>query len=124
MPVLSSDAFLLALKGLFDAAQTKGSVFLTQKWCPGRACSTSSKVSPPCVIYIATDGKTKARRKVSTRIPTNDALRFHAAFMNVVKGNMTLLKKIEKTADAKKAGGGVNKAGVAGSASGVKAVVK
>jgi hypothetical protein len=108
MTLLSNDAFLLALKSLFDVAQTKGSVFLTQKYYSGHTNKVGDGlVSQPCMIYIATDGKKKGKkstsRKISTRVPILDTVRFHTSFMNVVKGNMTSLKKIEKTPDAKKA---------------------
>ena len=106
MTLLTNDEFLHALKSLFDVAQTKGSVFLTQKYYSGHTTNkVGDGVTKPCMIYIATDGKKKSscRKKISTRVPILDTVRFHTSFMNIVKGNMTTLKKIEKTPDVKKA---------------------
>lgn len=97
MVLLSHDAFLLALKSMFDQSQTKGSVFLTQKRASVRAAA-DSEVPLTVVLYRATNGKSQ---KVSTRVLPGDAARFHAAYMNVVKGSVSTLKKIEKAPAAK-----------------------
>lgn len=93
MVLLSHDAFLVALKSLFDA-QATSSVFLTHVRVAPRG------VDPAAVLYRATNGK---GRRVSTRVSAEQAKRFHEALMNVVKGSMSALKKVEKTKDQKAA---------------------
>jgi hypothetical protein len=93
MVLLSHDAFLVALKSLFDA-QATSSVFLTHKRVAARGGD------PVVVLYRATNGK---GRRVATRVDAERAKRFHEALMNVVKGSMAALKKVEKTKDQKAA---------------------
>ena len=93
MVLLSHDAFLVALKSLFDA-QATSSVFLTHVRVAPRGGDAA------VVLYRATNGK---GRRVSTRVNAEQTKRFHEALMNVVKGSMSALKKVEKSKDQKAA---------------------
>lgn len=109
--LLSHEAFLTALKGLFEATQASGSVFITQKRVVPRATAKSEAAGAsfkPYVLYRATDGK----RKLSTQVTADDAARFHPLYMSIIKGSMGALKKIDKkkeAASAKKVAGGAKK---------------
>ena len=46
----------------------------------------------PHVLYRATD----TRAKLSTKVSVAEAPGFHPAYMNVVKGSMSSLKKVQK----------------------------
>jgi len=72
--------------------------------CAPRAAA-GAPAPAPVALYRATNGK---KRKFSTIVGAADAARFHAAYMNVVKGSMSALKKIDKEKEktpAKKVGG-------------------
>ena len=85
MPLLGSDDFLVALKGLFEQQQqrpanSKGSIYVTQKPAPPKRGAAAA--APPACLYRASDGRAK---KFSTLVGAGDAAKFHALLMNTLK---------------------------------------
>ena len=81
MPLLSNEAFLVALKGLFEQQQArpsgKGSIYVTQK-----GAATQREGGRPACLYRATDGRL---RKISTHVLGEDSHKFHALCMSLLK---------------------------------------
>lgn len=90
MVLLTNDEFLAQLSTLFEAKQGKGTVFVTQKRHTPRRGSAAGL---PCSLVRATDG---SKRKLSTLVTLADAPTFHPAYVAVLKGSMTSLKKLKK----------------------------
>jgi hypothetical protein len=82
MPLLSNDAFLVALKGLFEQQQArasgKGSIYVTLKG----ASTRRGEGGRPVCLYRATDGRL---RKISTHVLGEDSARFHPLCMSLLK---------------------------------------
>jgi len=90
MVLLSNEAFLLSLKGLYESQSSKGdkgTVFLTQKMVIPHGTKES------VCLYRATDG---AHKKFSTRVVSGESLKFHPLLMNLMKSSMGKLRRVEK----------------------------
>ncbi|XP_067938995.1 signal recognition particle 14 kDa protein-like [Watersipora subatra] len=106
MPRLENDKFLSELTKLFQTAETSGNVVLTMKTYDGRTKPVPRKSSKApkrkrvpseqhsepaehqCLIRAA-----KGNKKISTVVLHKEVNRFQLAYANLLRGNMTGLKK-------------------------------
>jgi len=119
MPRVTPDAFVAELAKLFSAAQGDGkSVVVTAKrHAPAPAAPGAAPPAPPACLYRAIHGA----RKVSALVRADEAAKFHAAYVTVLKVCTTGMKRPKKTekkkaAAAALAGGAGGEGAAAGAA--------
>ncbi|KAF6036353.1 SRP14 [Bugula neritina] len=105
---LENDKFLSELTKLFQSAETSGSVVLTMKTYDGRTKPIARKPNPKTSSRKRAPSSTpdhhesehlcliravKGNKKISTIVVHKDVNKFQMAYANLMRGNMTNLKK-------------------------------
>lgn len=99
--------FLDQLTGLLKKAETRGSVYLTQKKFTEQdgitTAAASSTNSAPLLIFRATDGNSDKSKKIkfSTVVGEKELEGFWSRYSDAIKGGVVGLKKKEKKKKAK-----------------------
>ncbi|XP_011872222.1 PREDICTED: signal recognition particle 14 kDa protein [Vollenhovia emeryi] len=104
MVLLENDAFLTELTKLFDKSRFSGSVSLTIKRFNGHNKPVPRKGKPPLpnpTEYHCLVRASLRSRKISTVIHSKDVNKFQQAYWNLLKTNISGLKKLKKTKSAK-----------------------
>ncbi|XP_011697130.1 PREDICTED: signal recognition particle 14 kDa protein [Wasmannia auropunctata] len=104
MVLLENDAFLAELTKLFDKSRLSGSVSLTIKRFNGHNKPVPRKGRPPLPTpteYLCLVRASLRNKKISTVIHSKDVNKFQQAYWNLLKTNVSGLKKLKKTKSAK-----------------------
>ncbi|XP_012535589.1 signal recognition particle 14 kDa protein [Monomorium pharaonis] len=104
MVLLENDAFLAELTKLFDKSRLSGAVSLTIKRFNGHNKPVPREGRPPLpnpTEYLCLVRATLRNKKISTVIHSKDVNKFQQAYWNLLKTNISGLKKLKKTKSAK-----------------------
>ncbi|RLU18515.1 hypothetical protein DMN91_008872 [Ooceraea biroi] len=104
MVLLENDTFLAELSKLFDKSRLSGSVTLTFKRFNGhnKPVPRKGRASLPTPTeYLCLVRASLRSRKISTVIHSKDVNKFQQAYWNLLKTNISGLKKLKKTKSAK-----------------------
>ncbi|VVT56248.1 uncharacterized protein SAPINGB_P004914 [Magnusiomyces paraingens] len=100
---LPNDEYLEKLAKTLKAAETKGSVFLTQKRYSPKDGVTNEVPDTNALLFRATDGNSDKKKKVkfSTVVKAEDLEAFWVKYTEVIKAGMVGLRKKDKKKKAK-----------------------
>ncbi|KAH0948105.1 hypothetical protein HN011_011098 [Eciton burchellii] len=104
MVLLENDTFLAELTKLFDKSRLSGSVILTIKRFNGYNKPIPRKGRPTLPTpteYLCLVRASLRSRKISTVIHSKDVNKFQQAYWNLLKTNISGLKKLKKIKSAK-----------------------
>ncbi|KAL1919342.1 uncharacterized protein VTP21DRAFT_2035 [Calcarisporiella thermophila] len=104
MKLLNNDEFLDHLNKMYEISRTSGTVFVTMKRLLPKQSSATSDVNMTSNLeedneYQCLVRAVLKKHKISTLVQSSDSVRFQGAYMNVLRTNLTALKKKDRTKD-------------------------